>query len=304
MVGMVDGRVVVITGAGRGLGREHALLMAREGARVVVNDVGVRRDGAPESVDAAQRVVDEIRSGGGEAVAHTADVSTMDGAQSLIDLAIETWGHLDVVVNNAGILRDRMVVNMSEDEWDSVIRVHLKSTFATTRHAGAVWRSLAKAGQHLDARIINTTSSSGIYGNAGQANYGAAKAGIAALTIITARELHRYGVTVNAISPTALTRMTEDIGMASTPEARAGVLDPRWVSPICVWLASRQSSDVTGRVFVSSGRFLAVAEGWVRGPTAEAPAEPHDVDAVVRPLLARARRNSDARGDPVAEDQI
>jgi len=304
MGGMVDGRVVVVTGAGRGVGREHALLLAREGAKVVVNDIGVRRDGAPESSDAAQSVVDEIVAQGGQAVAHTEDVSTMEGAESLIGRAVETWGRIDVVVNNAGILRDRMVVTMTEDDWDSVMRVHLKSTFATTHYAANVWRDLVKRGQQVDARIINTTSSSGIFGNIGQSNYGAAKAGIAAFTIITARELQRYGVTVNAISPTALTRMTEDVPIAQTKEAEEGQLDPRWVAPVCVWLASSLSSDITGRVFASSGRFLAIAEGWLRGPTGTAPAEPEDVDAIVRPPLDQARRNSDPRGDPVAQDQI
>jgi NAD(P)-dependent dehydrogenase (short-subunit alcohol dehydrogenase family) len=304
MAGMVDGRVVAITGAGRGLGREHALLLANEGAKVVVNDIGVRRDGVPESQDAAQLVVDEIRESGGEALVHTGDVSTMDGAKSLIDLAVDTWGKIDVVVNNAGILRDRMVMNMSEDDWDSVLRVHLKSTFATTHFAASRWRELAKEGEHVDARIINTTSASGIYGAVGQSNYGAAKAGIAAFTIITARELFRYGVTVNAISPTALTRMTEDVPLAQTEEAAEGKLDVRWVAPICVWLASTQSSDVTGRVFASSGRFLAISEPWVRGPSADPPENPEEVDAIVRPLLARARRNSDQRGDTVVEGEI
>jgi NAD(P)-dependent dehydrogenase (short-subunit alcohol dehydrogenase family) len=303
-MGMVDGRVAAITGAGRGLGREYALLLAQEGARVVVNDIGARRDGAPESVDAAQAVVDEIRTCGGEAVANTEDVSTMEGAKSLLDCALDTWGTIDVVVNNAGILRDRMVVNMSEDDWDAVLRVHLKSTFATTHYAAARWRTLANNGDAVDARIINTTSTSGIYGAVGQSNYGAAKAGIAAFTVITARELHRYGVTVNAICPTALTRMTEDIPVAQSPDAEAGKLDPKWVAPVCVWLASAQSADVTGRVFAASGRFLAVAEPWVRGPSASPVAEPSHVDAVVRPLLAAARRNSDSRGDTVCVGEI
>jgi NAD(P)-dependent dehydrogenase (short-subunit alcohol dehydrogenase family) len=296
MAGMCEGRVCVVSGAGRGLGREHALLLAREGAKVVVNDIGVRRDGAPESTDAAQDVVDEITRAGGEAVAHVEDVATWDGARSLVQLAIDTWGRLDVVVNNAGILRDRMVINMTEDDWDQVMRVHLKSTFATTHFAANHWREQAKEGQMPDARIVNTTSASGIYGQVGQSNYGAAKAGIAAFTIITSKELARYGVTVNALSPTALTRMTEDVPVGKTPEAEQGLLDPRWVAPICVWLASPQSAGVTGRVFATSGRFLAVAEAWHRGPTGEAPVEPQDVDAIVRPLLAAARPNADMLG--------
>jgi NAD(P)-dependent dehydrogenase (short-subunit alcohol dehydrogenase family) len=293
---MVAGRVAVVTGAGRGLGREHALLLAREGAKVVVNDVGVTRDGAPDSVDAAQQVVDEIVGRGGEAVAHTSDISTMDGAQSLVDQAVDQWGRLDVVVNNAGILRDRMLVSMTEDEWDSVIRVHLKGTFATSHFAANHWRAQVKDGKEVDGRIINTTSASGIYGQIGQANYGAAKAGIAAFTIITSRELKRYGVTVNAISPAALTRMTEDLDVARSPEAERGQLDARWPAPICVWLASPLSADVTGRVFSTSGRFLAVAETWHRGPVGEAPAEPADVDAIIRPLIAAARPNSNTLG--------
>jgi NAD(P)-dependent dehydrogenase (short-subunit alcohol dehydrogenase family) len=293
---MVAGRVAVVTGAGRGLGREHALLLAREGAKIVVNDVGVTREGAPDSVDAAQQVVDEIVGRGGEAVAHTSDISTMDGAQSLVDQAVDQWGRLDVVVNNAGILRDRMLVSMTEDEWDSVIRVHLKGTFATSHFAANHWRAQVKDGKEVDGRIINTTSASGIYGQIGQANYGAAKAGIAAFTIITSRELKRYGVTVNAISPAALTRMTEDLDVARSPEAEQGQLDARWPAPICVWLASPLSADVTGRVFSTSGRFLAVAETWHRGPVGEAPAEPADVDAIIRPLIAVARPNSNTLG--------
>jgi NAD(P)-dependent dehydrogenase (short-subunit alcohol dehydrogenase family) len=304
MGSMVEGRVAAVTGAGRGVGREHALLLAREGAKVVVNDIGVRRDGAAESVDPAQSVVDEIAARGGQAVTHTEDVSTMAGAKSLIQRAIDAWGRIDVVVNNAGILRDRMVVNMTEDDWDAVMRVHLKSTFATTHYAANVWRDLAKKGERVDARIINTTSSSGIYGNVGQSNYGAAKAGIAAFTIISARELQRYGVTVNALCPTAITRMTEDVPVARTKEAEQGQLDPRWVAPVCVWLSSPLSSDVTGRVFISSGRYLALGEGWVRGPTGTAPAEPEEVDAVVRPLLDKARANSNQLGDPLPAGEI
>jgi NAD(P)-dependent dehydrogenase (short-subunit alcohol dehydrogenase family) len=304
MAGMVDGRVVAITGAGRGVGRAHALMLAREGAKVVVNDIGVRRDGAPESIDAAQQVVEEIHHAGGDAVAHTEDVSTMAGASSLVGAALDTWGTIDVVVNNAGILRDRMLVTMAEQDWDDVIRVHLKGTFAVTQAAAQVWRERSKAGDTLDARVINTTSASGIYGNVGQSNYGAAKAGIAAFTIITARELHRYGVTVNAISPTALTRMTEDIPLGSSSDAQEGQLDPEWVAPVCVWLASSQSKDVTGRIIAVSGRFLAVAEGWVRGPSAPTPAEPQEVDAIIRPLLAKARANSTMAGDTVLDGEI
>jgi NAD(P)-dependent dehydrogenase (short-subunit alcohol dehydrogenase family) len=298
MAGMCEGRVCIVSGSGRGIGHEHALLLAREGAKVVVNDIGVRRDGVAESIDAAQAVVDEIEGLGGQAVANTDDVSTMAGARRLVDQAIAQWGRLDVIINNAGILRDRMLVNMAEDDWDAVMAVHLKSTYLLSHLGAAHWRERIKAGEANDARIINTTSASGIYGNVGQTNYGAAKAAIAAFTVIASMEVARYGVTVNAICPTALTRMTADLEMAQSKAAQAGAFDPRWTSPVVVWLASPQSADVTGRVFVTSGRHLAVAEGWLRGPTAPAVAEPEEVDAVVRPLLAAARPNSDMMGEP------
>jgi NAD(P)-dependent dehydrogenase (short-subunit alcohol dehydrogenase family) len=206
-----DGRVAIVTGAGRGIGREHALMLAEQGAKVVVNDLGGAPDGTGADAGPAQQVVDEIKGMGGEAVANGDDVSDWDGAQRMVNQAVETFGRLDVLVNNAGILRDRMLVNMTEEEWDAVIQVHLKGTFAPSRHAAAYWREQSKAGKTVDARIINTSSPSGIYGNVGQTNYGAAKAGIAAFTIIAAQELARYGVTVNAIAPAALTRLTEPL---------------------------------------------------------------------------------------------
>src|SRR5881409_901672 len=206
---LCDGRVVIVTGAGRGIGREEALEFAREGARVVVNDVGVARDGTGEDATPAQEVVDEIKALGAEAVANYDDISDFDGAKRVVQQAIETFGTLDVLVNNAGILRDRMLVNMSIEEWDAVIKVHLRGTFATAHHAANYWRDRSKAGDPVDARLINTSSSSGIYGNVGQTNYGAAKAGIASFSVIAAMELERYGVTVNAIAPAARTRMTE-----------------------------------------------------------------------------------------------
>jgi NAD(P)-dependent dehydrogenase (short-subunit alcohol dehydrogenase family) len=269
MSGLCDGRVVVVTGAGGGIGRSHALLFAKEGAKLVVNDIGGARDGSG-SGDAgpAQQVVNEIKAAGGEAVAHTDDISTWDGAKSLIQLAIDTFGTVDVVVNNAGILRDRMMVNMSEAEWDAVIKVHLKGTFGPAHFAAEYWRDKSKAGEQVDARIINTTSPSGIFGNIGQSNYGAAKAGIAAFTVITSQELGRYGVTCNAIAPTALTRMTEDLGMMSglTDEQREA-LGPDSISPIVVWLGSKESAGVTGRVFGIFGPKISVAEGWAYGPS-------------------------------------
>ena len=283
---LCEGRVCVVTGAGRGIGREYSLMLAAHGAHVVVNDVGGDRTGTGRDVGPAQQVVDEITAAGGAAVANTDDISSWDGAKALVDQAVEVFGGLDVVVNNAGILRDRMLVNMSEDEWDSVIRVHLKGTFAVSRHAAAYWRDRTKAGESNDARIVNTTSVSGLYGNMGQVNYGAAKAGIAGLTIIAARELARYGVTVNAIAPGALTRMTEDLPI---PDDVKAALDPRWVAPVCVWLASKLSADVTEQIIEVSGTTFAIAEGWHRGPAGPPVSDPAEVDAAVRKLLADAR---------------
>jgi NAD(P)-dependent dehydrogenase (short-subunit alcohol dehydrogenase family) len=253
VAGMCEGRICIVTGAGRGIGREYALMLAEQGAKVVVNDLGGERDGTGRSTGPAQEVVDEIVAGGGEAVVNGDDVSDWEGAQRLINTAVETFGGLDVLINNAGILRDRMLVNMTEAEWDAVIKVHLKGTFAPARFAAAYWRDRAKAGETNDARIINTTSVSGIYGNPGQTNYGAAKMGIGAFTIISSLELGRYGVTVNAIAPGALTRLTEDLGMGQASEEVKAAMAPRWIAPVATWLASTQSAGVTGRVFESSG---------------------------------------------------
>jgi NAD(P)-dependent dehydrogenase (short-subunit alcohol dehydrogenase family) len=284
---LCEGRVGIVTGAGRGLGREYALMLAQHGATVVVNDFGGARDGTGGDAGPAQQVVDEIVAAGGDAVANTDDVGSWSGAEGLVRQAIDTFGRLDVLVNNAGILRDRMVFSMSEDEWDAVVRVHLKGTFATTRFAAEHWRDRAKAGEANDARIVNTTSVAGLYANSGQTNYGAAKAGIATFTQIAAQELGRYGVTVNAVAPGALTRLTDDL---SLPEETTSRFEPRWVAPVVTWLASPLSADVTGQVIESSGLVLAIAEGWRRGPsTDEPPAEPGEVDAAVRKLLAEAR---------------
>src|SRR6476661_1453666 len=295
-MGINDGRVVIVTGAGRGIGRAHALTFAESGAKVVVNDLGGEMDGSGNSIGPAHDVVEEIKGMGGEAVANGDDISSWEGAQNLIDTAVDTFGGLDVLVNNAGILRDRMLANMSEEEWDAVIKVHLKGTFGPARHAAAYWRERAKAGETNDARLINTTSVSGIYGNPGQTNYGAAKMGIASFTIIAGLELGRYGVTVNAIAPGALTRMTEGLGMGQASEADKEMMSPRWIAPICTWLASPLSAGVTGRVFEASGRVLAIAESWHRGPTAKPVEDPKDVDAVVKKLLADARPNADMGG--------
>src|SRR3954467_9226748 len=256
MARLCEGRVALVAGAGRGIGREHALSLAHHGAKVVVNDLGGDVSGEGEDVSPAQAVVDEIVAAGGEAVVNGGNVADFDAAGAMVAQAIETFGRLDVVVNNAGILRDRMLVNMDPAEWDAVMAVHLRGTFGPMRHAAAHWREQAKAGRPVDARIVNTTSPSGLYGNVGQTNYGAAKAGIAALTIIAAEELHRYGVTVNAVAPGALTRMTENLMQVSGEQADR--LAPRWIAPIVTWLASSESRYVTGRIFDVSGNALSI----------------------------------------------
>ncbi len=293
---LCEGRVVIVTGAGRGIGREHALMLAQHGAKVIVNDLGGTRDGTGESSSPAHEVVAEIKAAGGEAIANNDDVSDWNGAQQMIQQAIDTFGRLDVVVNNAGILRDRMLVNMTEAEWDAVIKVHLKGTFAPAHFAAAYWRDRAKAGHPHDARIINTTSVSGIYGNPGQTNYGAAKAGIASFTIIAARELKRYGITVNAVAPAALTRMTEDLGMGQGSEEEKAAMSPRWIAPIVTWLASPESAHITGRIFEASGRVLAVAEGWHRGPSAEPIDDPTLIGPIADELVRKARKNAGMNG--------
>lgn len=298
MTGLCAGRVAIVTGAGRGIGREHALSLARQGAKVVVNDLGGNVDGTGGDLSPAEQVVEEIRGMGGEAVANGDSVSDWEGAQRLVNTAVETFGDLHVVVNNAGILRDRVLANMTEAEWDAVIDVHLKGTFAPSRWAAAYWRERAKAGQPVDGRIINTTSVSGIYGNPGQTNYGAAKAGIAAFTLIAALELGRYGITVNAVAPVALTRMTEGLGPAPETDEEREMSSPRWIAPIVTWLASAESKGVTGRVFEASGRVLAVAEGWSRGPRAEPVDDPTQLGPVVADLLAQARANAGMDGEP------
>jgi NAD(P)-dependent dehydrogenase (short-subunit alcohol dehydrogenase family) len=294
---LCEGRVAIVTGAGRGIGREHSLLLAHHGAKVVVNDLGGSMDGEGNDTGPAQQVVDEIKAMGGEAVANTDDISDWGGAERLVQTAIDTFGGLDILINNAGILRDRMLTNMSEAEWDAVIKVHLKGTFAPSRHAAAFWRERSKAGETNDARIINTSSPSGIYGNVGQTNYGAAKAGIASFTIIAAKELGRYGVTVNAIAPAALTRMTEGLGMGQASEEDKETMSPAHIAPIVCWLASPESAGVTGRIFDVSGRLLSVSEGWHRGPTLESPTDdPVELGPKVVELVDAARPNANMFG--------
>jgi NAD(P)-dependent dehydrogenase (short-subunit alcohol dehydrogenase family) len=296
-MGICDGRVAIVTGAGRGIGREHSLLLAAQGAKVVVNDLGGSRDGTGTDTGPAQQVVDEIVAAGGEAVANTDDISDFAGAERLIKTAVDSFGRLDVLINNAGILRDRMLVNMTEAEWDAVIKVHLKGTFAPSHWAANHWRERSKAGDDVDARIINTTSPSGIYGNVGQTNYGAAKAGIASFTIIASKELERYGVTVNAIAPAAITRMTEDLGMGQVEGDAREELSPRHIAPIVCWLASPQSASVTGRVFDVTGAKLSVSEGWHRGPTIDKPDDdPEVLGQAVLDLVAQARPNANMFG--------
>ncbi|OBJ82880.1 SDR family oxidoreductase [Mycobacterium asiaticum] len=296
-MGLVDGRVVIVTGAGRGIGRAHALAFAAEGARVVVNDIGVGLDGsAGESP--AQQVVDEIIAAGGEAVANGDDVADWTGAQNLIDTAVDTFGGLDVLVNNAGFIRDRMLANTSESEWDAVIRVHLKGHFATLRHAAGYWRRQIKSGtvgpDELNARIINTSSGAGLQGSVGQGNYSAAKAGIAALTLVGAAELGRYGITVNAIAPAARTRMTEAVfaeTMAAPQDGGFDAMAPENVSPLVVWLGSIESREVTGKVFEVEAGLIRVAEGWAHGPQIDKGArwDPAELGPVVTDLLAKSR---------------
>jgi NAD(P)-dependent dehydrogenase (short-subunit alcohol dehydrogenase family) len=287
-----EGRIAIVTGAGRGLGREHALELARQGASVVVNDLGTSGAGEGASAGPAQDVVDEILALGGSAVADTSDIADFSGAATLVALALETFGGLDVLVNNAGFLRDRMLVNATEDEWDAVIRVHLKGHFAPLRHAAAYWRDEAKAGRTRAARVINTSSGAGLQGSIGQGTYSAAKAGIAGLTLVAAAELGRYGVTVNALAPAARTRMTEAAFAETMAAPRSGfdAMDPSNVAPVVAWLASLDSAEVTGRVIEVEGGKICVEEGWRHGPAVDIGTrwDPADVGGAVRELLAKA----------------
>ncbi|GGF21562.1 SDR family oxidoreductase [Williamsia phyllosphaerae] len=296
MSGINEGRVVIVTGAGRGIGREHALAFAASGAKVVVNDIGAGLDGSSTGESPAEQVVAEIVAAGGEAVVNGDDVADWAGSENLVNTAIERFGALDVLVSNAGFLRDKMLVSMSENDWDDVIRVHLKGHFAMLRHAGAYWRTQSKAGSTRSARIINTSSGAGLYGSVGQGNYAAAKAAIAQLTIQAASELAGYGVTVNAIAPSARTRMTTSAGeamaaqMAPPADGSFDTMDPANVSPLVVWLGSPESGDVTGRVFEVEGGKVSVTDGWQRSVLRDKGSrwDPIELGPVIAEILAEA----------------
>ncbi len=292
MSGLCEGRVAVITGAGRGIGRSHALEFARQGAKVIVNDLGANIDGSGSSDGPAGEVVDAIRADGGEALVNGDDVASWDGASRLIAAALDTYGRLDILVCNAGILRDRMIVSMAEDDWDAVMRVHLKGLFCPVRHAVTYWREQVKARHDVDARIVTTSSGAGLYGSVGQANYSAAKAGIAAFTIVAAAELARYGVTANAIAPAARSRMTEGAfpEMMAAPAAGFDSMDADNIAPLVVWLGSVESKEVSGRVFEVQGGQISVASGWGKGPAVDKGErwDPAELGPVVRELLALA----------------
>lgn len=290
-MGALDGRVAIVTGAGRGIGREHALLFASEGAKVVVNDLGGSVDGSG-SGSAADDVVAEIEAAGGDAISNHDDVADWEGGRRLIESAIEAFGDLHVLVNNAGILRDRVLVNMTDEEWDSVVHVHLRGHFVPTRHAAAWWREQTKDGREIRASVVNTSSTSGLLGNPGQANYGAAKAGIAAFTVITAQELSRYGVRVNAIAPAARTRMTEgtpglsDIVSAPKDESAFDIWDPANVSPVVAYLAT-EGCPITGKVFFVQGGRVTLFQNWTMADGLERP-ERWTVEELAKELPAVA----------------
>jgi len=295
MSGICDGRVVIVTGAGRGLGREHALEFAHQGAKVVVNDLGSEVDGRGSSEGPAGEVVDLIRKGGGDALANGDDVADWEGDSRLIGAALDSFGRLDTLVCNAGILRDRMIVNMTEEDWDSVIRVHLRGHFCPLRHAGGYWREQVKAGNEVAGSVVLTSSGAGLYGNVGQLNYAAAKSGIATMARVAAAELGRYGVTVNAIAPAARTRMTESLFsemMAKPEEGAFDAMAPENIAPLVVWLGSNEARDVTGQVFEVSGGAVSVTENWHRGPAQDKGDrwEPGELGPVVRELVAKSEQ--------------
>ena len=288
----LSGKVAIVTGAGRGIGRSHALALASAGAKVVVNDLGAGLAGEGSDPGPAEQVVEEIRAAGGEASTNGENVADFAGAERLVQQALDEFGRLDILVNNAGILRDRMLVNMTEDEWDAVVSVHLKGHFCPTRFAAAYWREETKAGRPVAACVVNTSSGAGLMGSVGQGAYAAAKAGIAALTLVEAAELARYGVTANALAPAARTRMTEQVfaDTMAEPESGFDTMAPENVAPLVVWLGSDDARGVTGRVFEVEGGMISVADGWQHGPRIDRGArwEPNAVGAAVRELLAKA----------------
>jgi len=289
----LEGKVAIVTGAGRGIGREYALALAEAGAKVVVNDLGVSLAGEGGDATPAQEVVDEI---GENARANHDDVADFAGAERLVRETVESFGRLDILVNNAGITRDRMLVNMTEDEWDAVLHVHLKGHFAPTRHAAAYWREQSKAGEDVRARVINTSSPSGVFGNIGQANYGAAKAGIAGFTLIAAQELARYGVTVNCIAPNARTRMTEAaFGEIPKPENGFDAMDPANMAPIVVALCADEAQDITGQCFFVYGGAVNVLRPWDAGELI-ASDERWDADAFLAELRERFPQGAEPEG--------
>ncbi len=292
-MGICEGRVVLITGAGRGLGREHALAFAAEGARVMVNDLGRESDGSGRATSApAQEVVEEIEARGGTALASGADVGDFEASEEMVRTCVDSLGGLDVVVNNAGILRDRMFVNTTADEWDDTVRVHLRGHFCVGRHAASYWRDRSKAGEVVAARLINTTSGAGLMGSVGQSAYAAAKAGIAAMTIVQAAELGRYGVTANALAPSARTRLTEGVFSDMMAEVASvfDAMDPANVSPLAVWLGSPESAGVTGRVFEVEGGEISLSDGWQHGPriTKDRRWLPDEIGRAVEQLIKEA----------------
>ncbi len=292
MAGICDGRVAIVTGAARGIGRAHALEFARQGAKVVVNDLGVALDGSGGGATPAEQVVAEIRAAGGDAFANGADVADWKQTQALLAETLARFGRLDVVVNNAGFVRDRMFVSCSEEEWDAVMRVHVKGHFCLAHHAAEHWRGESKAGRPPNARIINTSSGAGLQGSVGQSAYSAAKAAIATLTLVQSVELARYGVTTNAIAPSARTRMTESAfaERMKAPEHGFDAMDPANVSPLVVWLGSAEAKDVTGQVFELAGGEISIADGWRSGPRIDKGArwEPDEIGAAVADLLRKA----------------
>jgi NAD(P)-dependent dehydrogenase (short-subunit alcohol dehydrogenase family) len=295
---LLEGKVALITGAGRGIGREHALMMAEHGASIVVNDLGGDEHGEGGDATPAQEVVAEIEAMGGSAVVNGGNVAKFDQAKAMIDQAIDSFGDIHIVVNNAGILRDRMLFSMSEDDWDAIMAVHLKGTFGPTHHAAAHWRAKAKAGEDVYGRIINTASPSGIYGNVGQTNYGAAKAGIAAFSIIAAQELVKYGITVNCLAPSAVSRLTIPLmgGEDNLTDEIMEAMSPRWIAVVTTWLASPEGANVTGRVFDVRGPKLGIAEGWHLGPVADQTDDAADLGPVMAELMSKARLNADMSG--------